>query len=283
MVKTLDIGGRTLAYQEFGSGENYVLSTQNFFFSGCHAELLGKEPYPYHTFLIQTRGFGASDHIFDEGGHDYTKMWAQDMLDFAKTMGIERFYYTGISHGNAAGWYLAFFHPECLRGFVCCNGIPHFVPPGMTRTKPMPSSEELDALVGNREKLRAMAWREEWPTQNAARLAAREKNSREHLEILVQRRREEFTCRNTNIACCYADTQESFDAMLAQIRVPVMLLHGMLDPLATAEDALHVAKTIPGCVFLGYQNLGHGGMDECPELAARNCHRFFESTNNRIL
>lgn len=283
MFKTVDIGGRKIAYKEFGSGERYVLSTQNFFFSGCHTELLGKEPYNYHTFLIQTRGFGDSDHIFDDAGGDYTKMWAQDVLDFAKVMGIERFYYTGVSHGNAAGWYLAFFHPEKLLGFVCCNGIPHFLPPGTKSTKPRISPEEADALAGNREKLRNIAWREEWPTRDPLRLAVREKNSREHLEILMQRKREEFTCFNTNIACCYADTQEEFDAMLAGIPVPVMLLHGMLDMLAAAEDALHIAKTIPGCVFLGYQHLGHGGMDECPEMAARDCHLFFESTKNRIL
>lgn len=283
MLKTIQIDGRTIAYREFGSGDQYVLSTQNFFFSGCHMELLGKEPYPYHTFLIYTKGYEGSEHIYDTQPQDYTKVWAQDVLDFADAMGIEQFYYTGISHGNSAGWYLAFFHPERLRGFVCCNGIPHFHPPGKQAFKPAPWMEHLDEVVGNREKLKAYAWRETWPTQNPARLEKREKNHQEHLDIMARRKREEFTCCNSNIACCYADTQEAFDAMLAAIPVPVMLLHGMLDPLATAEDALHIAKTIPGCVFLGYQNLGHGGMDECPELAAKNCHLFFESVKDRIL
>ena len=43
-------------------------------------------------------------------------------------------------------------------------------------------------------------------------------------------------------------------------------------------------KTIRlGDVTLAYQHLGHGGADECPELAARDCDRFFRDTEGRIL
>ena len=33
-IKTVSLGDVTLAYQEFGSGDNYLISTQNFFLSG---------------------------------------------------------------------------------------------------------------------------------------------------------------------------------------------------------------------------------------------------------
>ena len=53
--------------------------------------------------------------------------------------------------------------------------------------------------------------------------------------------------------------------------------------LATAENALKVAQAIPGASLLTYQHLGHGGADECPEMAARDCDRFFRDTENRLL
>lgn len=59
-IKTVSLGDVTLAYKEFGSGDNYLISTQNFFLSGCHMELLGKPPYGYHTFLVYLRGYCAA-------------------------------------------------------------------------------------------------------------------------------------------------------------------------------------------------------------------------------
>lgn len=48
--------GVTLAYKEIGAGDKYLISTQNFFLTDCHMELLGKSPYDYHCFLIYMRG-----------------------------------------------------------------------------------------------------------------------------------------------------------------------------------------------------------------------------------
>ena len=54
-IKTIQVNGTTLAYQEFGQGDKYLLSMQNFFFTDCHASLLGQAPYDYHVFLIYIR------------------------------------------------------------------------------------------------------------------------------------------------------------------------------------------------------------------------------------
>ena len=86
-----------------------------------------------------------------------------------------------------------------------------------------------------------------------------------------------------DMTCCGAKSEEEFCARLAGIPVPVLILNGGLDPLAKPEDALKVAQTIPGASLLTYQHLGHGGADECPEIAARDCDRFFTDTAGRIL
>lgn len=281
-MKSIQVNGVTLAYEEYGSGENYLISTQNFFFSGCHMELLGKEPYHYHTFLLFMRGYGNSTHITDPEPKDYTTIWGEDVIAFAKAMGIERFYYTGISHGNWAGWYIALHHPELLRGFACVDGIAQYRPAGQLPAIPRQQSEFAE-MVGNREQLEKIAWMEYWPTQNPARLAKRAANHQEHLNILVNRQKEEFTVRNTNMSCCDAQSEEEFFAAMAKISVPVMLLNGALDPLARVEDVLKLAKVIPGAQMKIYQHYGHGAADECPEIFARDCDRFFRDTTGQIL
>lgn len=283
-MKTIEIGGVTLAYEEYGTGDKYLLSTQNFFFKDCHMALLGQAPYDYHCFLIYTRGYAGSSHIFDPEPRDYAKIWGEDVIAFARAMGIERFFYSGISHGNWAGWYIASHRPELLRGFVCCDGICQYK---SQRTGNMPKVPrnwvDPNTVVGNREALEKIAWMEAWPTQNPERLRRRAANHAEHLEILMQRKAEEFTVRNNNMTACEADSEEAFYQKLAGLTMPVMLLNGVLDPLSRVEDALKLAKVIPGCQLLTFQHWGHGGPDECPEITARACDRFFRDTEGQIL
>ncbi|HIR60254.1 MAG TPA: alpha/beta hydrolase [Candidatus Faecivivens stercoravium] len=283
MMKTLEINGVTLAYEEYGSGNRYLISSQNFFFRDCHMALLGREPYHYHVFLIYTRGYGASTHIFDPTPRDYTTIWGKDVAAFAEAMGINSFYYTGISHGNWAGWYLALNRPELLRGFACGNGIAQFRDPDARTPVPPRPELDLDRVVGNREALEKMAWMENWPTESSERLRRRAQNHEEHLQILLNRKKEEFTVRNTNMSCCDAKTREEFYETMAKIDVPVLFLHGMLDPLAKIEDVIRLSQAIPGSQIKAYQNLGHGGGDECPEIFARDCDRFFRDTEGRVL
>lgn len=283
MMKTLEINGVTLAYEEYGSGNRYLISSQNFFFRDCHMALLGREPYHYHVFLIYTRGYGASTHIFDPTPRDYTTIWGKDVAAFAEAMGINSFYYTGISHGNWAGWYLALNRPELLRGFACGNGIAQFRDPDARTPVPPRPELDLDRVVGNREALEKMAWMENWPTESSERLRRRAQNHEEHLQILLNRKKEEFTVRNTNMSCCDAKTREEFYETMAKIDVPVLFLHGMLDPLAKIEDVVRLSQAIPGSQIKAYQNLGHGGGDECPEIFARDCDRFFRDTEGRVL
>lgn len=280
-IKTVSLGDVTLAYQEFGSGDNYLISTQNFFLSGCHMELLGKPPYGYHTFLVYMRGYGRSTHITDLTPRNYNAIWGEDIIRFAQALNIPSFYYTGVSHGNWAGWHIAFHKPELLRAFVCVDGIVHYRQP--SQDPPHPAIDP-DSLVGNYEALEKMAWMENWPTQNPQRLARRAANHKEHTEILMGRAREEFTVPNQgDMSCCGAASEEEFYQRLSQIPVPVLIWEGGLDPLAKPEDALKVAQAIPGASLLTYQHLGHGGADECPEIAARDCDRFFQDVEGRIL
>ena len=161
-------------------------------------------------------------------------------------MGINSFYYTGISHGNWAGWYLA-LKPAGTAAGICLRQWhrPVLRPPTPGRRSPPRPELDLDRVVGNREALEKMAWMENWPTNNPDRLRRRAGNHKEHLQILLNRKREEFTVRNTNMSCCDAKTREEFYETMAKISVPVLFLHGMLDPLAKIEDVVRLSQAIP--------------------------------------
>ncbi len=283
-IKTVKVNGITLAYREYGSGDKYLLSTQNFFFKDSHMALLGQPPYDYHCFLVYMRGYGESEHIYDETLRDYAEVWGEDLMAFAEVMGIKSFYYTGISHGNWAAWYIAFHKPELIRAYVCCDGITQY---HEERDLPGPLKKMRDhaeEYVGNKEVLSRVAWIENWPTENPQRLKRRKENFEEHLDILMHRKREEFALPMLgDMTGCKAKSQEELIERLHEISFPVLIWEGGLDPLATPEAALEVAKAIPGAQYLMYQHLGHGGADEMPELTARDCDRFFKDVEGRIL
>ena len=44
--------------------------------------------------------------------------------DFADAMGLDRFFYTGHSHGAGIGWHLCMNHPDRLRGFFASGSGP---------------------------------------------------------------------------------------------------------------------------------------------------------------
>ncbi len=281
----MNLNGTTLSYQEFGSGDKILISTQNFFFKDSHMELLGKPPYDYHVYLISMRGYGESDHIYNQEPRDMVKVWGEDVLAFADAIGADKFYYSGVSHGCFAGWYIAFHQPHRLLGFAATSGICQFrAPSDGSATQPRKRVEpDWAKIVGNREELAKMSWNTFEPTNNPERLALRAKRVEEHLDIMVGRSKEEFQVANTGMSGSDAKTQEEFDQQLSSMDVPLLIVNGVLDTLSTVEAALHVAKLVPGAKLITYQHLGHAGPDECPELVARDCDRFFKDIQGRVL
>jgi pimeloyl-ACP methyl ester carboxylesterase len=279
----IQVNGTELDYKEIGTGDKILISTQNFFFTDCHMELLGKPPYDYHVYLITMRGYGESGHVYDNFERDWVSVWGEDVLAFAEAKGIKQFYYSGVSHGCWAGWYISLHKPEMLKGFVAASGVVQFTPPNSSRTFPPKKDMDLDTLIGNREALRKISWNTFYPTKDLKRLVRREACKKEHLEIMIRRKREEFLIRNTSMSCCGAQTEEEFYQELSKISVPILIINGIRDNLSTPDIALKVASTIPGAKMITYENFEHAGPDECPEIVARDCDRFFNDIEGRIL
>ena len=64
-------------------------------------------------------------HITEDLGDTWYDMWAQDACDFADAMGIDKFFYSGVSHGAGIGWHICVNHQERVRAFFSIVGGPH--------------------------------------------------------------------------------------------------------------------------------------------------------------
>ena len=107
------VNGVTLYYNEYGSGEKYVLSAQMGFDPDEKGWPMDLAEEGFHVFTIQIRGYGKSTHVFEDPGGEWYNIWADDVRFCAK-QGDRKFLYTGQSHGAGIGWHLALRHRKCL-------------------------------------------------------------------------------------------------------------------------------------------------------------------------
>lgn len=121
----LKVKGIELYYEEYGEGDRYVIQAQQFINSHLNYVKDLAEKEGFHAYIIRIRGYAPSTLITEDLGESWYDVWAQDVCDFADAMGIDKFFYTGHSHGAGIGWHLCVNHPERLRGFFASAAGPH--------------------------------------------------------------------------------------------------------------------------------------------------------------
>ncbi|GLY87460.1 alpha/beta fold hydrolase [Actinoallomurus iriomotensis] len=103
----MEIADATLHYDEYGTGDEVVLSSAMAFDPQAYPGCLAAPPTGHHVYTIQARGHGASSHPDSPPEQGWLDQWADDVCAFADRLGVDRFIYTGISHGGGIGWHLA--------------------------------------------------------------------------------------------------------------------------------------------------------------------------------
>ena len=281
-MKKISVNGVTLAYEELGSGDDVIIAAQNHFSPNYYARLLAEEPYHYHVYLLVMRGYGESTHIYSQEPQDFTRLWSEDVISFAEALGIRKFFYTGHSHGNYPGWYMCFHRPELLRGFVSCDGILQFHMPHTGGTPAKAPGFDIASMIGNEEEIRKVVSREDSPTQNPQRLERRKQNQADAFRRWMTMEPEEFLINNENFAVTDAKTPEELYQLVKRISVPVLLVNGGMDTVCTMEEVLQIGRMIPGAKLVMYQNMGHSGLHECPEMIAADADLFFRTREHYI-
>lgn len=119
--------GIEVTYCERGEQNSEVLITGAFYFHTVMPVVEGLAKR-YHVYGIVMRISGDSDYKNPDGSIHWGNTWGNEIYEFARKMGIQRFHYWGKCHGTAPGWWLVKNHPEMLIDFGSFYMAPHLKP-----------------------------------------------------------------------------------------------------------------------------------------------------------
>ena len=263
MQKTITLSnGVTLGYNEFGSGDRYLISCQQNHNSQIAYTIDLAEKHGFHLFQVQIRGYGAAaDHAAEPHGGEWYNVWADDAVAFADAMGIDRFFYGGISHGSGIGWTIARRHPERMIAFFA--GVPGPHPrdgqeTGESRMMTINASKDPEVW---KKYAAEKAWKQSGPFRKLAEegIISQEKAQAAYEEQL------EFWITMSPVSAAldpkkpFADckTEEALIAELEQITVPTLIIGGMQDPVSTIETMVRSCKAVKGSQMLIFEDGTH--------------------------
>ncbi len=256
-----ETNGVTLHYKEYGTGDKYILSAQAGFDLDEKGWPMDLADEGFHVFTIQIRGYGKSTHITEDLGNEWYNIWADDVFEFAKSKGIERFFYTGQSHGAGIGWHLALRHPEALLGFAALVGGPHSRRGGQTS----PARLETIRSAGDPEARKRSAEIAKGHFLYFAEKFAHDPELKREFEGKAEKayqdelKRAEAEIRiNPRKPLSHLETDEAVYHELAKIEIPVLMINGYQDQVVPAEDVLSPITVIKNSKLIVYQDAGHG-------------------------
>ena len=259
--------GIEIYYEEFGTGDKYLICSQQ-----SHASRsLEKEmvKYGFHVFLLTNRGFGKSTHLTEDYGDYWYDRFADDVVHFADKMGIDKFVYSGASHGAGCGWSVIKNYPERVLCFFAVVPGPHSLDEGRMSFKEMVEK----GLITLKEAVREV---DDENLLERRRLIKEEMkevfNSEEYKRYYDT---EEVRNIHYGRPLAYLANEEELKEVFHNIKTPVLILGGGNDPISRNDLMIRSMENLPNCKLVIYSGFGHG-IDIYEELA-READRFYEN------
>ena len=251
--------GIELYYDEYGSGDKILFSARNFP-SRVSYYTLDLAKRGFHVYNIQLRGYGKSSPVTEEFGEKWYDVWSQDICDFADALGIDRFIYTGQSHGAGVGWLIAYYHPERLNAFIGVVAGPHTRDGKETGAS---RQETIDA-ASSPEKWRAYAQKRYDRALQMANACTDPEEKKKKLAFAEEVREDWFNMKPATALLdphkpfAWCKTEEALIEELKKIKVPTLLLGGIKDDVSKPEDLLRSCRAVKDSKLILYEAAGHG-------------------------
>ncbi|WP_221583339.1 alpha/beta fold hydrolase [Microbacterium sp. G2-8] len=270
-----------LWYDEYGDegSAEVVLSSAMGFSGDSYPERLSEPPTDYRVITIQARGFGRSTRVTEEPPAGWLAQWADDVVAFADAKGIDRFIYTGASHGAGIGWYIATRHPERLKAFISVVGTPHDRN-GITNT-----SESRRRVIEARMANDTATIREQLEKLGGF-LHEDEAERRRTRDILIDAALAKHLDRddgesqiNQGMPFPEARDNDALAEVLRTIDVPVLMLAGMRDGVVSPESALRGVRNVRNSKAVFFESEGHYLAGEVPERLIREVKVYIDELN----
>lgn len=232
-----------LYYEEYGEGDNYIMSAQiGFYPKGMQQKMaeLG-----YHVICVTLRGFSPSSHVFEDYGEEWYDYFADDLISVADHLGIDKFVYMGASHGAGVGWHVMLRHKERVNAFVAVVGGPHSLDEGAMSFKQMLEQGIIKEFPPFNP-----------PIDNDESRVKRRQRREEHIKAQPEASAEEKAINYGRPLLKYK-TEDNLKKALATIDTPTLMIGGIDDPISTPELMVRTARCLPHCKLVLYSNCGH--------------------------
>lgn len=255
-----------LFYEEFGQGDNYIMSAQIGFYPKGMQQQMAK--LGYHVICVTLRGFSPSSHVSEDYGDHWYDVFADDCVAVADKLGIDKFVYMGASHGAGVGWHIMLNHGERIRAFIAVVGGPHSLDTGAMSFKQMLEKGIIKEFPPFNP-----------PIDNDEARSLRRQQREQHIRELPPAPEEE---RNINYGrpLLKMKNEENLRKALATIEIPTLMIGGVDDPISTPELMVRTARCLPHCKLLLYSNCGHDIDTDLIEETTTEADRFIKNVDN---
>lgn len=259
-MSMIQLNGVELYYEEYGKGNRYIIQAQQFVTSylSYMKDLCEKEGF--HGYIIRIRGYAPSTLITEDLGDDWYDVWAQDVCDFADAMGIDRFFYTGHSHGAGIGWHLCKNHQERLLGFFASGCGPHKKDgqaTGSARMQTIEAAKDPETWIPFAEKKAANATKAVVPLLDDPEIGeAARKEIEQTREFWVNMPAVSATL-NPKKPFPKCKTEEELIQELRKIKIPLLMLGGSADPISPPELMFRTLNAVKDSRLVIFEGVDH--------------------------
>ena len=256
----LNLNHVSLYYEEFGRGDRYLIQAQQFVNSHIYYTKDLADRCGFHAFIIRIRGYAPSSMVTEDLGDDWYDVWAQDVVDFADAMGIEKFFYTGPSHGAGIGWHLCMNHPDRLRGFFASGSGPHLKdgkPTGSARMDTINAAKSRETWVPYAEKQASYCAKAFVPLESDPVIGGEAKKAVEQTVEFWTNMPAQSAVLNPRKPFAKVQTEEELAQVLGRITVPTIMMGGTEDNISSPELMLRTLRALKGSKLVLHQGVDH--------------------------
>lgn len=248
--------GVELSYEEYGVGNKETMIMGQFYYD-TFQRWVNAMAEKFHIYAVIMRFDGKTTFKNADGKTNWAEQWGEDIYQFSRAIGADKFLYVGKCHGSVPGWYLVDCHPEVLKGFV----IGSLLPPNRIPKPPKPEMLSWGKALasGNPDLMRAGL---------PILMRSQDRIEEKLQEIMNADVSGISSSSTTSMPLLNYKTNEQLADFYSKIKLPVLLLYGTEYPGLDDEMLLLAVKTIPQMKAVIFQGERHFYEIDIPEKLA---------------
>ena len=255
-----------LFYEEYGKGEDVIMSAQIGFYPKGMQQRMAE--LGYHVYCITLRGFAPSSFVEENYGEEWYNIFADDVVAAADKLGIEKFTYMGASHGGGVGWHLMIRHQDRVKAFIAVVAGPHSLKEGTMSYRQMLEQGIIKQIPPFDPEI----------DNDPARVLRRTRRS-DHISKQPPSDPKERAI-DYGRPLMGLKTEERLCEELKKIKVPTLMIGGTEDPISTLELMMRTARCLPHGKTVIYSNCGHNIDTDLIEEVSEEADRFIKTVND---